>query len=92
MPAASLADIYVQLWNYWQAGKREEAMEDLSRLSLLINQFSAYGIPSIKYILYLRGVFPNWRCRGKSVDQHFDGEAQRSMRETYEFAHKLIKS
>jgi 4-hydroxy-tetrahydrodipicolinate synthase len=91
MPAASFADLYVQLWNYWQAGKREKAMEDLSRISLLVNQLSAYGMPSIKYILHLRGVFPNWRCRGKADDPHFDAEAQRSIRETYEFAHKLLK-
>jgi 4-hydroxy-tetrahydrodipicolinate synthase len=91
MPAASFADLYVQLWNYWQAGKREKAMEDLSRISLLVNQLSAYGMPSIKYILHLRGVFPNWRCRGKADDAHFDAEAQRSIRETYEFAHKLLK-
>ncbi len=91
MPAASFADLYVQLWNYWQAGKREKAMEDLSRISLLVSQLSAYGMPSIKYILHLRGVFPNWRCRGKADDPHFDAEAQRSIRETYEFAHKLLK-
>jgi 4-hydroxy-tetrahydrodipicolinate synthase len=91
MPAASFADLYVQLWNYWQAGKREKAMEDLSRISLLVNQLSAYGMPSIKYILHLRGVFPNWRCRGKNDDAQFDAEAQRSIRETYEFAHKLLK-
>ena len=91
MPAASFADLYVQLWNYWQAGKREKAMEDLSRISLLVNQLSAYGMPSIKYILHLRGVFPNWRCRGKADDAHFDAEAQRSIRETYEFARKLLK-
>jgi len=91
MPAASFADLYVQLWNYWQAGKREKAMEDLSRISLLVNQLSAYGMPSIKYILHLRGVFPNWRCRGRADDAHFDAEAQRSIRETYEFAHKLLK-
>ena len=91
MPAASFADLYVQLWNYWQAGKREKAMEDLSRISLLVNQLSAYGMPSIKYILHLRGVFPNWRCRGKADDAHFDTEAQRSIRETYEFARKLLK-
>jgi 4-hydroxy-tetrahydrodipicolinate synthase len=91
MPAASFADLYVQLWNYWQAGKREKAMEDLSRISLLVNQLSAYGMPSMKYILHLRGVFPNWRCRGKADDPHFDAEAQRSIRETYEFAHKLLK-
>jgi 4-hydroxy-tetrahydrodipicolinate synthase len=91
MPAASFADLYVQLWNYWQAGKRERAMEDLSRISLLVNQLGAYGMPSIKYILHLRGVFPNWRCRGKD-DGHFDETAQRTIRETYEFAHKLLKS
>ena len=92
MPAACFADLYVQLWNYWQAGKREKAMEDLSRISLLVNQFSAYGMPSMKYILHLRGVFPNWRCRGKADDAHFDADAQKSIRATYEFAHKLLKS
>ena len=92
MPAASFADLYVQLWNDWRAGKREKAMEDLSRISLLVNQVSAYGLPSLKYMLYLRGVFPNWRCRGKADDPHFDAEAQRSVKETYEFAHKLLKS
>ena len=91
MPAASFADLYVQLWNYWQAGKREKAMEDLARISLLVNQLSAYGMPSMKYILHLRGVFLNWRCRGKADDSHFDAEAERSIRETYEFAHKLLK-
>ncbi len=92
MPASPFADLYVQLWNYWQAGKHEKAMEDLSRISLLVNQVSAYGLPSLKYMLYLRGVFPNWRCRGKADDPHFDAEAQRSVKETYEFAHKLLKS
>ena len=91
MPAASFADLYVQLWYDWQAGKREPAMEDLSRISLLVNQVSAYGLPSLKYILHLRGVFPNWRCRGKADDSHFDAEAQRSIRETFEFARKLLK-
>ena len=92
MPAAPFIDLYVQLWNYWQAGKREKAMEDLSRMSLLVNQVTAYGLPSLKYLLHLRGVFPNWKCRGKAEDPHFDAEAQRSIKETYEFAHKLLKS
>src|SRR4051812_15749866 len=92
MPAAPFIDLYVQLWNYWQAGKREKAMEDLSRISLLVNQVSAYGLPSLKYLLYLRGVFPNWRCRGAAEDAHFDAEARKTLKETYEFAHKLIKS
>ena len=61
-------------------------------ISLLVNEVSAYGLPSLKYILHLRGVFPNWKCRGKAEDPHFDAEAQRSIKETYEFAHKLLKS
>ena len=56
------------------AKAREKAMEDLSRISLLVNQLGAYGLPSLKYILHLRGVFPNWRCRGKEDDSHFDAE------------------
>lgn len=91
MPAASFADLYVALWDAWNAGRREDAMEDLARISLLVNQFGAFGIPSIKYILYLRGVFPNWRCRGKAEDPHFDAEAQRSLRETYAFAARPIR-
>jgi 4-hydroxy-tetrahydrodipicolinate synthase len=91
MPAASFADLYVMLLNSWQAGRRDEAMEDLARISLLVNQLTAFGMPSIKYILHLRGVFPNWRCRGKSEDPHFDAEAQRSIRETYAFASRLRK-
>ena len=47
---------------------------------------------AMKYILHLRGVFPNWRCRGKAEDAHFDAEAQRSLAETYHFAMKLLKS
>jgi 4-hydroxy-tetrahydrodipicolinate synthase len=92
MPAVSFADLYVQLWDYWQAGKREQAMEDLARISLLVNQVSAYGLASLKYILHLRGVFPNWKCRGKEEDSHFDAEARRSLKETYQFAHKLMKA
>jgi dihydrodipicolinate synthase/N-acetylneuraminate lyase len=92
MPAAPFGDLYVRLWNDWQTGQREKAMEALSRISLLVNQLGAYGLPSVKYILHLRGVFPNWRCRGKSDDAHFDAEAHRSIKETYEFAHKLLKS
>ena len=92
MPAGSFADLYVLLWNRWQAGEREQAMESLSRIALLVNEVSAYGMPSLKYILHLRGVFPNWRCRGKADDPHFSADAQRSIREIYEFAHKILKS
>ncbi|MBI1790779.1 MAG: dihydrodipicolinate synthase family protein [Acidobacteria bacterium] len=85
MPASAFGDLYVKVWDLWQAGKREAAMEVFSRVALLVHQMQAYGLPALKYILHLRGVFPNWRCRGKGED-HFDSAAERSVRETYEFA------
>jgi 4-hydroxy-tetrahydrodipicolinate synthase len=91
MPAASFADLYAQLWKSWHADRKDQAMEDMARISLLVNQLSAFGMPSMKYILYLRGVFPNWRCRGKAEDSHLDADAQRSIGETWAFAQKLLK-
>ena len=64
MPAI---DPYAALKLAGKAGKREKAMEDLSRISMLVNPVTAYGLPSLKYLLHLRGVFPNWKCRGKAT-------------------------
>lgn len=63
MPAASFADLYASAWNSWHAGKQAEAMEIFGRISMLIAEVSVYGIESLKYILYLRGVFKTYRVR-----------------------------
>ena len=68
----------------WQAGRKREALESFGRVCLLVEQMQAYGLPAVKYILHLRGVFPNWRCRGKGG--HFDAEAERAVKEAWEFA------
>jgi hypothetical protein len=65
MPAASFADLYATAWNLWQEGKQNEAMEMFGRASMLISEITVYGIESLKYILQLRGVFPNSRTREK---------------------------
>ena len=85
MPAAGFAELYVNVWDLWRAGKRTLAMDAFGRLGLLITQVSAYGVPSLKYLLQERGVFKNIRCRGKNADGHFDEEARRSLKETFEF-------
>jgi 4-hydroxy-tetrahydrodipicolinate synthase len=91
MPASPFADLYVRVWDQWHAGRHEQAMETFSRVALLVNEVSAYGLPSVKYILSLRGVFPNWRCRGRSADAHFDAAAERAVKESWEFARKLLR-
>lgn len=63
MPAASFADLYATVWDSWQAGNHKEAMEMFGRISMLISEVNVYGIPSLKYILQLRGVFQNSRTR-----------------------------
>ena len=83
MPAACFGDLYAKFWGLWQEGRREEAMDHFSRIALLIHQIEAYGLPSLKYVLFLRGIFKNWSCRGKNDAGHFDEAAQAQLKETY---------
>jgi 4-hydroxy-tetrahydrodipicolinate synthase len=85
MPAAAFADLYVEVWDFWQGGQRELALDRFSKVMLLVTLAQAYGLQSVKYILHLRGVFKNFRCRGRAAAESFDTEAQRSIRETFEF-------
>ena len=64
MPASSFADLYAVAWDAWQAGKKKEALDSFSKAMLFITEVQVYGIPSLKYILELRGVFPNHAVRG----------------------------
>jgi len=56
MPGASYTDVYVQIWDAWQAGDRKKAREMFARLLPLINldDLAAQGY---QYMLYRRGVF-----------------------------------
>ncbi|MGH9658806.1 MAG: dihydrodipicolinate synthase family protein [Bryobacteraceae bacterium] len=91
MPAAAFADLYVDVWRIARAGRREEALERFAPASVLIHQVQTYGLASVKYILHLRGVFPNWRCRGARAGSTFDAEAERAVRASWEFARKRMK-
>jgi 4-hydroxy-tetrahydrodipicolinate synthase len=91
MPAAGFADLYVSAWKAWRAGKRGEAMDMFSKVLLLVTEVQAFGLPSMKYILQLRGVFPNTKCRLQG-GAPLDDQAQKSIRETYEFVKPYLKS
>lgn len=91
MPAAGFADLYQQVWDLWHSGKHGEATDLFAKTLLLVSEVSAYGISSLKYILELRGVFRNHLCRQKS-ENLLDEEAQRSMRETFDFVRRYLRT
>jgi 4-hydroxy-tetrahydrodipicolinate synthase len=71
MPAAPFADLYASAWDLWHEDKHSEAMDVFGKAAILINEISAYGMESIKYLLCLRGVFKTYRTRegaGKSTE------------------------
>ena len=68
-------------------------MDVFSKTLLLIMDAQAYGVPGQKYILQLRGVFPNTKCRRESTDtQVFDEESKEAIRRTVEYAKRWFKA
>jgi len=93
MPAAGFADLYVASWKAWTAGRHDEAMDVFSKTLLLITQAQAYGVPGQKYMLQLRGVFPNTKCRREAGEtQVFDDEAKEAIRRTMKYAKPWFKA
>jgi uncharacterized protein (DUF1684 family) len=108
MPAAPFADLYAQTWNLWHEGKRDEAMAMQGRTLLYITEAMSHGPESLKYILYLRGVFKAYGVReqhgkGSSAaaklgvgsagsEAHLDDEGKQALRETLEFLKPYLKA
>ena len=82
MPGAPYSDIYAQIWNLYQSGKRDQSRELFGRLLVLINMESqAPG--TRQYIMKKRGVFKTTVSRQKEgqlspqaiaeIDFNFEG-------------------
>jgi dihydrodipicolinate synthase/N-acetylneuraminate lyase len=86
MPAAGFGDLYVPAWEHFQNGDRQQAAEYCGRALLLISSMETWGIDACKYVLHLRGIFPNWKVRrtGPGRSGEFDEQAQRAIREMLE--------
>jgi len=89
MPAAGFADLYVAAWRDWNNGKRADAMEVFGKTLLLIADAQAYGVAGQKYILQLRGVFPNSNCRGGAAV--LDDEAKEAIRRAVGYTQRWFR-
>ena len=92
MPAASVADLYAQVWDSWQKGRHKEAMDLFGKTVLFIPEMQAYGIPGLKYILHLRGVFPNYAVRTKESGVPLDASAKAALAEMLEYVKPWLRA
>jgi hypothetical protein len=65
-------------------------MEVFSKTLLLIADAQAYGVAGQKYILQLRGVFPNTKCRRDEAT--LDDEAKEAIRRTVAYSQRWFRS
>ncbi len=91
MPAASLADIYAGVWDAWHSGRRQEALELFQKAMLFIPEVEAYGVASLKYLLYLRGIFTTYVAREKDSSAPLDDSAKKTLRDLARFANPYFK-
>jgi dihydrodipicolinate synthase/N-acetylneuraminate lyase len=95
MPAASFADLYAATWDLWQAGHHQEAMEMHGKTLLILTEVDINGFESLKYILFLRGVFKTYRVRrlgGPEPDQPLGDEGKQAIRETLDYLKPYLRA
>jgi 4-hydroxy-tetrahydrodipicolinate synthase len=65
MPAASLADMYAQTFDLWQAGKQDQARAMQERTLKALAEMLRYGQEGMKFVLCERGVFKTYSARAQ---------------------------
>ncbi|MBK5294457.1 MAG: dihydrodipicolinate synthase family protein [Acidobacteriia bacterium] len=77
MPAAAWADLHATAWDAFQSGDRALAADLCAKSLLLISAVDSYGMHAVKYVLHLRGLFPNYIIRA-GKNQSPDGGGNRT--------------
>jgi 4-hydroxy-tetrahydrodipicolinate synthase len=89
MPGAPYAEMYAQIWDLYQAGKREQARELFSKLLLMINLEEQ--IPGTRrYVLKKRGVFKTTVSREREVS--YTAEAAREIEFNFEALRPYLRA
>ncbi len=91
MPVASWADLLAASWDHWQAGREGEAMDAFGRVSLFLAQVTAYGLVSANYVLFLRGVFSNWKTRNPN-ERPMTARARRDLERSFEYVRPYLRA
>ena len=91
MPAASWVDLYVDAWELWEGGYKNEALNMFAKNMLLVTQAFAYGLPALSYILAKRGVFKNWKVRDPNA-RPLDEYARAALDRTLEFVKPYLRT
>jgi 4-hydroxy-tetrahydrodipicolinate synthase len=95
MPAASFADLYATTWDLWQAGHHQAAMEMHGKTLLILTEVDVYGFESLKYILYLRGVFKAYgvrRLAGAPPVSPLSEEGKRGIRDALDYLKPYLRA
>ena len=65
-PGSALSDVYVRIWDFYQGGQRERALDLFSKLLLVLN--TEQQIPgTFQYLMQRRGVFKTQVSRQREV-------------------------
>lgn len=73
MPACQFTDIYVQIWDLWQDGKKEKARSLFDKLLPMINYEGMLSVSLVKEILVRRGIISAAHIRrpdGAKLDRY----------------------
>ncbi|MCZ7574602.1 MAG: dihydrodipicolinate synthase family protein [Ardenticatenaceae bacterium] len=82
MPACQFTDIYVQIWDLWEAGDRERARTLFNTLLPLINLEGMLSVSLVKEVLVRRGVIASPHVRrpdGAALDEYDICEMERCL-------------
>ncbi len=77
MPAAGWGDLNAAAWDAFQSGNRALAADLCGKALLMISTVDSYGMAAVKYVLHLRGLFPNYLIR-QGKDQPAEGGGRNS--------------
>ncbi len=92
MPFACFADIQASAWDLWHEGKQREAVDIFGKASILLEEIAAYGLETTKFILCQRGVFKNYRMRGKTEQTRMNERSRQVVAQMLELMKPYFKA
>lgn len=96
-PYADVADVYAQVFDLWQAGKRAEAFDMFGRVLCFTSVVQGAAAP-LKYVLVARGVLKNTRRRsgsgggGRGAEKAFAAQGEKLVRDALDLLKPCLRA